>query len=323
MKKLILLLNILLISVMFAKTTDKGSGRNDDIMKMQKSQVPGYYRFILGNYEITSINDGYSSMKIETYNGIDKVKVLEKLKKEYSNISVNGEDIRLNISVNTFLINTGKELILIDTGGGNLLGPSMGQSKKNIELSGYKPEDIDKVIFTHLHPDHAFGLFEDGKKTYPNATIYVNKKEADFWLKNENTRKELTDALNTYIKDVKYKTFEDGVEIVKGIKSILLPGHTIGHTGYEINSEGKKMLIWGDVTHGYEIQFTNPDISTNYDFNPDQARETRKTILKRVSKEEIIVGGAHLPFPGVGHIVENENGNGYRWIPLQYKPVEN
>ena len=70
-------------------------------------------------------------------------------------------------------------------------------------------------------------------------------------------------------------------------------------------------------------KFTNPDISTNYDFNPDQARETRKTILKRVSKEEIIVGGAHLPFPGVGHIVENENGNGYRWIPLQYKPVEN
>ena len=206
MKKLILLLNILLISVVFAKTTDKISERNDNIMKMQKSQVPGYYRFILGNYEITSINDGYSSMKIETYNGIDKIKILENLKKEYSNISVNGEDVRLNISVNTFLVNTGKELILIDTGGGKLLGPSMGLSKKNIELSGYKPEDIDKIIFTHLHPDHALGLYEDGKKTYPNATLTMVGPDKDGSLE---TTKLFANSINTMVNFTGKLTKED------------------------------------------------------------------------------------------------------------------
>ena len=105
MKKIILLLSILFISVLYADTA-----------KMQKTQVPGYYRFMAGNYEITSIYDGYSNLALDTYKGTDAASAEASIKKEYSHVSGSGKDFRLKISVNTFLINTGKDLILIDTG---------------------------------------------------------------------------------------------------------------------------------------------------------------------------------------------------------------
>ena len=311
MKKIILLLSILFISVLYADTA-----------KIQKTQVPGYYRFMVGNYEVTSIYDGYSNLPLDTYKGIDAANAEAIIKKEYSHISGSGKDFRLKISVNTFLINTGKDLILVDTGSGNSAGPTMGAVKKNIEMAGYKPEDITKIIFTHLHPDHVGGLAEGGKPVYPNAVIYANEKEMDFWINNSGFKKEFKDILNTYKNNKKYKALKDGTEIVPGIKGVLLPGHTIAHMGYEITSNGQKLLIWGDITHGYEVQFANPDVTTAYDYDQNQAKETRKALMKKVSDEGTMTAGSHLPFPGLGHVAPNADGKGYRWIPVQYVPLD-
>ena len=311
MKKIISLLSILFISVLYADTA-----------KNQKTQVPGYYRFMVGNYEITSIYDGYSSLPLDTYKGIDAAGAAAAIKKEYSNISGSGKDYRLKISVNTFLINTGKDLILVDTGSGSSAGSSMGAVKKNIELAGYKPEDITKIIFTHLHPDHVGGLAENGKPVYPNAVIFVNEKEMDFWLNNPGFKKEFKDILNTYKNSKKYKALKDGTEIAPGIKGILLPGHTIAHMGYEITSNGKKLLIWGDITHGYEVQFADPDVTTGFDYDQNQAKETRKTLMEKAAKDGTMIAGSHLPFPGTGHIAPDAGGKGYRWIPVQYIPLD-
>ena len=310
MKKIILLLSILFISVLYADTA-----------KIQKTQVPGYYRFMVGNYEITSIYDGYSNMSLDTYKGTDAAAAEADIKKEYSNISGSGKDFRLKISVNTFLINTGKDLILIDTGSGNFSGPTMGAVRKNIEMAGYKPEDITKIVFTHLHPDHVGGLSENGKAVYPNAVIYVNEKEMEFWMNNSGFKKEFKDILNSYKNNRKYKALKDGTEIAAGIKGVLLPGHTIAHMGYEITSEGKKLLVWGDIVHGYEVQFANPDVTTAYDYDQNQAKETRKALMEKVTKDGTMIAGSHLPFPGVGHIAPNA-GKGYRWIPVQYIPLD-
>ena len=310
MKKIILLLSILFISVLYADTA-----------KMQKTQVPGYYRFMAGNYEITSIYDGYSNLALDTYKGTDAASAEASIKKEYSHVSGSGKDFRLKISVNTFLINTGKDLILIDTGSGNSAGPTMGAVKKNIEMSGYKPEDVTKILFTHLHPDHVGGLAEGGKPVYPNAVIYVNEKEMEFWLNNPGFKQEFKDILNSYKNNKKYKALKDGTEIVTGIKGVLLPGHTIAHMGYEITSGGQKLLIWGDIVHGYEVQFANPDVTTAYDYDQNQAKETRKALMAKVSKDGTMIAGSHLPFPGIGHIESNADGTGYRWIPVQYIPL--
>ena len=125
----------------------------------------------------------------------------------------------------------------------------------------------------------------------------------------------------TYKNNKKYKALKDGTEIVTGIKGVLLPGHTIAHMGYEITSGGQKLLIWGDIVHGYEVQFANPDVTTAYDYDQNQAKETRKALMAKVSKDGTMIAGSHLPFPGIGHIESNADGTGYRWIPVQYIPL--
>ena len=320
MKKIILLLSLSLFCFISAETVKNTNIKKEKVIEMQKIQAPGFFRFMVGNYEITSIYDGYSNMKSTAFIGQDKEKSEELLKKEFAHTAVNNGDFTVKLSVNTFLVNNGKELILIDTGGGKSLGPTMGLSINNIISSGYKVEDITKILLTHLHPDHISGLTIDGKMAYPNATIYVNKKESEYWLSEKNYTKEMKNALDPYIKNKQYKVFENGAELSTGIKSISLPGHTIGHTGYEVTSNNEKVLFWGDITSGYEIQFPYPEIAFVYDYDKNQAKETRIALMKKVSTEKTLVGGSHLPFPGIGHIVEN--GAGYRWIPFQYIPVE-
>lgn len=283
-----------------------------------KVQSPGFYKHMLGKYEITSIYDGYSNIMMDTYNGMDIAKSEEIIKKEYANVSGNGDNFKLKLSINTFLINTGKELILIDTGAGKSFGPTMGKTVENLRHAGYRPEEIDKVVFTHLHPDHIGGIEKDGKPVFYNAVICVNGEEIAFWMNSPDLKKEQKDILNIYEKNKKYMVLKDNTEISNGIKGVLLPGHTIGHMGYEITSNGEKLLMWGDITLGYEIQFSNPDVTTAFEYNQIHAKEIRKTLSKKITKDGTMIAGSHLPFPGLGHMVLNSNGIGYRWIPLQY-----
>ena len=316
MKKIILLLSVLLFCFISAETVKNTNVKKENIIEMQKTQVPGFFRFMIGNYEITSIYDGYANMKSTAFIGQEKDKSEELLKKEFAHTALNDGDFTVKLSVNTFLVNNKKDLILIDAGGGHSLGPTMGLSKNNIILSGYKPEDITKILLTHLHPDHISGLVIDGKIVYPNAVIYVNKNESEYWLSEKNYKKEMKEALDPYIKNKQYKVFENGTEISEGIKGISLPGHTVGHTGFEVASNNNKIIFWGDLTHGYEIQFPHPEVTFIYDYDQNQARETRKMFMKKAAAEKTLIGGSHLPFPGIGHIAEN--GAGYRWIPFQY-----
>lgn len=104
--------------------------------------------------------------------------------------------------------------------------------------------------------------------------------------------------------------------LLAGIRSIPEPGHTPGHTGYLVTSEGKKMLVWGDIIHVQAVQFRDPAVTIVYDSNPTEARATRMKILAWVAKEKILVAGAHLAFPGLGHVRKVKHG--YQWIPVSY-----
>lgn len=306
------------------------------ISKSKRTQVPGYFRYMLGDYEITSIYDGYVLIDLEYYFKQEKEKTYEQLKKGFADIIMNKGEFFTKLPVNTYLINTKKDLILVDAGGGggSLLGPTMGLNEKNIILSGYKLEDITKIFLTHLHLDHLGGLIVEDKIMYPNATIYINQKELDYWLDKENYNEIIVGFLDVYMKNNQVKGFEEGEEIAE-IKGILLPGHTPGHSGFEVTSDNESILFWGDLIHNYEIQFVNSDVVfdlsikfinpedrnaalDNNEKNMEQEVKTRKIILNKVVKEKTLIGGSHLPFPGIGHVVENESGTGYHWIPVPY-----
>jgi glyoxylase-like metal-dependent hydrolase (beta-lactamase superfamily II) len=287
---------------------------------MAKTQAPGYFRFMLGDFEVTAISDGTVDLPVNkllkntTPAAVDSALAKAHLKSP------------LETSDNAFLINTGNKLILIDSGAGGLFGPTLGKFLANLKAAGYQPEQVDEIYVTHMHADHVGGLAADGKPVFPNAIVRADKREADFWLSQANLDK--ADAgskdsfkgamasLNPYVKAGKFKPFEGDVELAPGVKTHPAKGHTPGHSIYVVESKGQKLVLIGDLIHVGAVQFDNPGVTIAFDSDSKSAAAERKQQFDAAAKSGDLVGGAHLQFPGLGHL--RTQGKGYQWIPANY-----
>lgn len=290
--------------------------------KPAKIQVPGFYRFTLGKFEITILSDGYLSIPVTT---IAK-NVPEAQLKSYLKSNFYVQDM-LDVQTNVCLINTGKHLVMIDTGCGTQFQKSAGRLSANLKASGYKPEDIDAIVLTHAHPDHAWGIIDasTSKPRFPNAEYYINAAEWDFWTDKDlagKLPKELEAmAQGSYANLVpvsaKTKRVKAGDEILPGVLSVASPGHTVGHMSFIISSEKENMLITGDtILHQY-VSFDHSDWHFAYDMDPELAVKSRKMLLDMAAKDQLLVVGYHLAYPGVGHVARR--GSGYRWVPADWQ----
>ena len=190
---------------------------------MQKTQAPGYYRMMLGQFEVTALFDGIVELDAALLKNISEKDVKELLSR-----SMIDDPHKLPTSVNAYLINTGSNLVLVDAGSGKALGPTLGYLLKNLKASGYTAEQVDAVLLTHLHSDHVAGLLDaDGKPAFPKAVVYVAKAENDYWLSDaepknippeyqelmKQARKMAHDIAEPYIKLGQWKTFENDLPI--------------------------------------------------------------------------------------------------------------
>lgn len=216
-------------------------------------------------------------------------------------------------AVNAFLVETGEKTILFDTGFGRKLFD-------NLSLYGKTVQDVDAVVITHMHGDHISGLLRNGEKSFPTADLYIPKPEYDYWMSDEemnklseNRRGSFTNArhvIHAY-KD-KLHTFIPGEaagtnELFPGIRSVAAYGHTPGHTGYMLESDGVKLCIWGDLTHAIAIQMPYPEVAVTYDVDPVKAVESRRQLFNYLSENKICVAGMHISFPGIGYIRKNKS----------------
>jgi glyoxylase-like metal-dependent hydrolase (beta-lactamase superfamily II) len=290
----------------------------------QKTQSPSYYRMKLGDFEVTALYDGGG-------NGAIKSEMLRGKSKEITSLLQQGfvDPDKIEGTVAGFLVNTGDKLVLVDTGtGGHWGGPSLGKLAANLAASGYRPEQVDLVLITHLHADHAGGLASmDGKRVFPNAEVRVSKADSDFWLSEETAKKAPKDAQvffevarlasAPYIAAGKWKPFGNPNEaITPYIKAYPILGHTPGHSGYEFTSRGQTMLIWGDVVHVPSVQLPKPSVGIVFDVDGPSAIKAREDLFKTLADRGTIVAGAHMPFPSLGRL--RKNGVGYAWLPVTY-----
>lgn len=105
-------------------------------------------------------------------------------------------------SVNAFLVNTGHSLVLVDSGAASCFGTHLGSVLSNLKASGYKPEQVDTILLTHLHPDHVCGISQNGVVNFPNATVYVSNDEANYWLNPKQASKLPKDKQAGYLGTV-------------------------------------------------------------------------------------------------------------------------
>ncbi len=274
----------------------------------------------LGDFTVIALSDGTAPIDANKLMKFAKPGEINQLLKSSFQTSP------VEASINAFLVKTNNHLILIDAGTATAYGPSAGHLTESLYNAGYKSEQIDAILITHIHVDHTGGLMNGNEMVFPNATIYISKPEADFWL-NETSKKNAPKALlpffqyaeNTvgpYQKAGKVKLFGYDKELFPGIMPVPTPGHTPGHTSYALESKGQKLLFWGDITHIGAIQLADPSVSIDYDVNPEAAAVTRKKVLTEAAREGYWVAGSHLSFPGIGHL--KAVGSRYEFEPIHY-----
>jgi glyoxylase-like metal-dependent hydrolase (beta-lactamase superfamily II) len=232
-------------------------------------------------------------------------------------------------SDNSYLINTGSKLILIDAGAGALLPPSVGRMSESLKDSGYRADQVDEIYLTHMHPDHVGGLVADGHIVFPNAIVRADRREAQTWLDEQLLATAPASAkvyfqgamasLNPYVQAGRFKPFDADGELVPGVRSLATHGHTPGHNNYVVESDGQKLVIWGDLVHVAAVQFGDPSVTILYDSDPAAAAGQRRKALADAARGGYLVAGAHLPFPGLGHV--RREGRGYVWLPVNYSVV--
>jgi glyoxylase-like metal-dependent hydrolase (beta-lactamase superfamily II) len=285
------------------------------------TQAPGWYRTMLGRFEITALSDGTHTFPVDTVmTGVTPAAVDAALANNDLHRPVQG-------SINAFLVNTGTQLVLIDTGAGALYGACCGKLLANLRAAGYRPEQVDVVLLTHLHKDHVGGVLADGKPAFPNAVVRAAGADADYWLSRDQRAAApafLTSffdsaaaSLAPYTAAGRFQPFAPGAALVPGISAVAEPGHTPGHSGYLVEDGGQALLVWGDVVHVAAVQLDQVQASVKYDSSAPDARASRAGLLERAAREHLLVGAAHVAFPGLGHV--RREGAGFAWLPLNYE----
>lgn len=286
---------------------------------MAKFQAPGFYRTMLGDFEVTVLNDGTVELPVDTLLKMPKDKADKALAKSF-------EHSPLETSVNGYLINTGDKLVLVDVGAAGLFGPTLGKLVANLKASGYQPEQVDEIYITHMHPDHVGGLVADGQRAFPNAVVRAGKADADYWLSQANLDHAQAEqkgffqgamgAFGPYVQANKFVPITANTELVPGVKSYASAGHTPGHTTYVVESKGQKLVLLGDLMHVAAVQFDEPAVTIAFDSDNQAAAVQRKAAFADAAKHGYLIGAAHLQFPALGHL--RASGKGYQFVPVNY-----
>ena len=292
----------------------------------------GWYRFRLGSFELTTISDGplpiYPASRGFLGPAEDEIRSL--LQANFLPTD------HLALDQNALVINTGKHIVLIDTGVGTSsdlesrkYGPSAGRLLVNMRAAGIDPHSIDIVALTHPHHDHCWGLVDDaGALNFPNAHLALSEIDFQYW--TDERKLSGTSPNPAWVRGARRNLLpyrdrllfvQDGMEVVPGITAIKCPGHTLGHLTYLISSGAHSALHMGDAIHHAVLLMKHPEWRVAWDTDPDLGARSRLRMLDMLTAERCISFGYHCAWPGLGHVVKS--GNAYAWIAAPISTVLN
>jgi glyoxylase-like metal-dependent hydrolase (beta-lactamase superfamily II) len=280
---------------------------------------PSVYRTKLGEFEITTILDGVNVLDGPT--GTFGVNQTETDVKKFA-VENLLPDSKLENPFSPVVVNTGKEVILFDTGSGAPRRPNAGKLLALLEQAGLKPEQIDIVVITHCHGDHIGGLVENGQPAFPKARYVIGQAEYDFWSHKDRltgpTEANAKLVQTNVVAFAEKMTFiKPGQDVVTGIGAIDVAGHTPGMLAFNVESQGRRLVLTADTVNHSVMSLRRPEWHVRFDMDKDKGVATRIRMLDMLATDKVAFAGYHMPFPAIGYVDKSEGG--YRWVAHTYQ----
>lgn len=295
---------------------------------LAKTQPGYFYRFGLGKYQVTMVSDGPLPLGPpgDAFLGLSKDEIASQLTNNFLPTD------NIVLEQNSPVVNIGSQLVLFDSGMGTskMFGPTTGRQQRSLQEAGISAASIDAVVCSHAHIDHIGGLVDArGRKLFPKAKIYLSEDDFKYWTDENAVKTEVKGKPKAFVEHARrnllpYKDqlvfFKNEQEFLPGITALSAPGHTVGHTVFVIQSEGKKAAFIGDLTHHPVLLMEKPKTEFAYDTDPKQSAASRVRLLDMFAAQRIPVIAYHFAWPGMGYV--SKAGEGYRYHPSPMELVQ-